>query len=267
VTCTGFLAGERVQLFWGTTGTRSLGSFVADETGAGAGTFQFPETPGGSHVVVARGDTSKRSDDIRVTVKPRAMLSLSTGPKGSRTTVTLTGFKPGELVNVHWFETSSTKTLLGPDLVASQRGTVTFTFTVPASTTGGHKVEGRGGLGSSASAVFTLIGPGTSLPTATRTSTPSPTRTPTRTATPTRTPAATIAPTETETVVAVGSTAPSETPEPTATAAPTETPTPEPTATTIPSATPESTATATEIPIDPEPTIETDAAGEDPPAA
>ena len=158
VACTGFRAGERVQIYWDTTGARALGSFTADGAGAGTGSFAFPEAPGGNHIVVARGDTSKRSVQIPVTVKPRATLSLTSGPKGARTTYILTGFKPGELVDIRWFSSASSSTLLVPNLVASQRGTVIYTFNVPADTAGSHKVEGRGGLKSSASAAFTLTG-------------------------------------------------------------------------------------------------------------
>jgi hypothetical protein len=228
----GFVAGERVDLYWDVTGIRSLGSFIVDDSGAGAGTFAFPEAPGGTHLVVARGETSKRSVVIPVTVKPRALLSLTSGPKGSRTTYTLTGFKPGEQVDIRWFDTSATSTLIAPELVASQRGTVSYTFTAPAATPGGHKVEGRGGLKSSASTTFAVTG-----------RTPAESR-PTRTPSPTRTPAATRTPTPTSTPTTTA----------TATIEPTATPTLEPTAT--PTETLEPTAAATEIPSEPESTTE-----------
>src|SRR6476659_5453181 len=57
VSCTGFTAGETVQVWWdGVNSTiMAYASFTADTNGAGSASFKAPSTAGGTHTVIARG--------------------------------------------------------------------------------------------------------------------------------------------------------------------------------------------------------------------
>lgn len=201
VSCTGFKDGERIRVTWDLPTRSPLGTFTADAGGSGSGSVKIPESPGGAHDVWVVGETSGTKVKLAVVVKARTTLSARSGAVGSRVTVTLRGYVPGELVTISWFATANSSKIIKSELVVSSRGTATVAFSIPAATLGSHKIEGRGLLGSRSAANFTVAGvaPATATPKKTATATPTPSKTPTAIPTPSATPTSTAESTATAT--------------------------------------------------------------------
>lgn len=159
VRCTGFQPNERVDVHWGAVDAPALASFTANEAGEASGTVRIPETTGGSHALWVTGATTSPLE-LGVTVKPRANLNPTAGVSGQKLKVTLRGFQAGESVTIKWYVTPSSSTTIARNLVASELGTVVYTFVVPEATPGEHKIDGRGALGSRATILFTVTGVG-----------------------------------------------------------------------------------------------------------
>ena len=201
ISCTGFAAGERVNLSWDSTRNGTIAAFTAGSTGSGSTRVKVPETPGGSHTLIVKGATSRAQSNVRLTVKPSVALSPKSGNPGTRVTVTMRGFKANEVIDVRWYVTSSRTTTVKRQIVANARGSVTTTFTVPSTATaGGHKIEAVGRNGTKASYTFTVnatrsasVEEPTREPAAEPTAVPR--QRPTRTPVPTETPAPTETPT------------------------------------------------------------------------
>lgn len=159
VTCSGFQTGETVRFTWDSSSGKTLDSETAGDGGAATGKFRAPETPGGAHKIVVSGLSSGGRIDLNVTVKPSVSLSPKTGESGDKVTVTLRGFKAGEIIDLKWYVTSTSTKTVKRGVVASSLGTIKTTFNVPSgAANGSHKVDARGRGGSRAYATFTVSG-------------------------------------------------------------------------------------------------------------
>jgi len=156
---TGFGESEQIRLEWfDTTTASSVLTFVtASADGATTANIVIPDASNGSHKFMATGTTTGASSYLFFVVKAGLTLSPGNGAPGASVTVSLTGYRAGETVNVAWFSTA-TKSSVVASGVASAFGSSTATFTVPTDASiGDHKVEGTGQPSvARASAVFTV---------------------------------------------------------------------------------------------------------------
>jgi len=177
ISCSGFLTGETVGVYWDTTGSTALAQKSAS---GGDITFSvaIPNTSGGSHKAIVRGDSSQKRVTLNLTVNPRIALSPTSGNPRTRLTVNLTGFKAGEIVTVRWYVTSKTTSTIRRSITVSSKGSAGFSFSVPSTATiGKHKVEAAGDQGTNSSTTFTVTGVEPAIvtePTARPTRTPRP---------------------------------------------------------------------------------------------
>jgi hypothetical protein len=212
-TVTGFPPNTAVNVRW--PGGTFLARIITDATGAGSGRFQTQLAPLGDYTISAIGGGVSARTTLRVI--PRIMLAPENeGPPGFRFRVYFYGFAPGERVQVQWYNTAGTSyDVVATITIDPDTGRGSKILYVPATApVGKHLIRGTViGVSRSASAYFTVTGPGIA---AEPTATPSPPGTPTPE--PTATPIPDASPVIEET----------PTPEPTIEVPPAETPTPEP---------------------------------------
>lgn len=281
VSLAGFTPNSAVTVRWqdGTT----LATVNASANGTAQTSFRTPLAPYGDYRVEAE-DEVRRIAQAQLRVIPRVNLAPTSGAAGSQTRVYLYGYAANERVEIRWYETATSYSVLTTLTIASN-GRASRVVTVPAGASlGSHKVMGKViGVARSASLPFTVTAGGAAAsdepsvePTArieaTGTATPTPSdietmaATPPATGTATATPIASATATPTVTVDVVETATPTEIVTPTETASPTETlealpETPaaevdEPAATMIPATEqPAPTATETAFPSDVVPVV------------
>jgi hypothetical protein len=218
VPCTGFLPGETVDIYWKSTATAPIATFVAAGDGSGIASFKAPAATRGTANLIARGRISGRTVVSPVTVTSYLRLTPASGPGGTSVSARVYGFRAGEKICVRRGNPAITITCA---LTADAAGSSpTFSFKLPADEpTGPQTVTATGDQGSSATRTFNVTAQAAE---------------PTVPATPTATPTATTAATPTALIP------PSATPMPTDTDTPVpiDTDTPVPTNTPMPEATP-----------------------------
>jgi hypothetical protein len=223
LTCTGFQSGETVDVFWRSTSTTPIATFVAGPSGSGGVTFKAPAATRGQQNLIVRGRTSSRVVIRPVTVTSYLRLTPASGLGGVTVSAKAYGFKAGEEICVRWTVSPGVTTQITCALVADAVGSsASFSFVVPGDAEiGQHAVVATGDLGSTATRVFNVTGQAAE-----------PTEPPVPTSTPTTAPTATqpVPPTATPTTPPTAT----QPPPPTATPAPTDTPTPTPTETPLP---------------------------------
>jgi hypothetical protein len=144
-----------VRIYWNSPDTSSITSFVSATDGSGQAIVKIPTVPGGQYSLIVKGSRSGRIVTLPVRVKPSLTLSPKSGSRGSGVTVTFRGYQPGEVISLHWYISSTKAKVITRSITASASGTASYTFKVPTdATAGSHKVDGRGALGSRASATF-----------------------------------------------------------------------------------------------------------------
>jgi subtilisin len=151
-TLTGFGATETVNLSW------DGATFSSNSTSAtGRVTFftSVPQGLKGAHTISGTGTTSGLTKSTTYTIQTGVNLNVSSGTVGTSITATLGGFAAGEQVDVRWYDTATTSTVL-QTVAASSLGGGTLTFVVPSATKGAHTVEGAGNQGNLASTTFTV---------------------------------------------------------------------------------------------------------------
>jgi hypothetical protein len=158
LSCRDFQQRERVRLYWDSTGGTSIASFVTDTKGSGATSLKIPNTPGGTHGLIAMGSNSGQVVTMPMVVKTSLSLSPTSGKAGTRVTVTFRGYKAGETIAIYWYVNANKTTAIVKNISASSTGTAKYTFKAPTGTAGEHRVDGRGSLKSRADAKFTLTG-------------------------------------------------------------------------------------------------------------
>lgn len=158
ITCTGFLSEESVGVYWDTTRSASLTSKNASNGGV---TFSvaIPNTSGGTHKAIVRGKMSQQRASLTVVVEPKVSLSPRSGEPRDRVTVTLSGFRAGEVVTVRWYVTASTTKTIRRSIRISSNGSASFGFSVPSTANNGkHKIQAAGDQGTTGSTTFTVTG-------------------------------------------------------------------------------------------------------------
>ncbi len=168
VTGGGFQPGETVQVSFNNT---VVDSPVADTTGTFSTTFSVPRLDPGDYPIEADGQTSGETASATFTIGGASVsLSTQSGDVGASVTATGTGFTPGDTVQLIFNGAQVDSE------TADTNGNVTFIFAVPRAAPGTYLVVLTGRTSGSASASFTVTGPGLT-PVATPTpGTPAPSR-------------------------------------------------------------------------------------------
>jgi hypothetical protein len=146
VTCTGIFATESIDVFWDSTSGKLLASTNAVK-GAIELTIGVPESAGGAHKIIVRGNSSKKQVSKSFTVAPRVALSPSSGDAGSKVSVKLTGFHAGETVSISGTRQETDAELFEPSSPAMAARD--YDHRAATRDGGSHKVEARGGMGAS----------------------------------------------------------------------------------------------------------------------
>ncbi|CAN5540244.1 hypothetical protein BH23CHL2_BH23CHL2_09120 [soil metagenome] len=159
VEVTGFGTGETVRVDWFDTSTSSTTVGTVTTTANGSATLSFvtPDASYGLHWVEATGLDSQLKVKTSFVTTAAVSLSVSEGPVGTSVTVTLTGFRASETINLRWYMSAFSSYQIATGQ-ADAFGNATITFVVPEDAmTGDHKVEGRSAAGyPSAQALFTV---------------------------------------------------------------------------------------------------------------
>jgi len=136
----GFGSSEVVRIFWDSASTTALITPSTTSAGAFSATLTVPQSIAGAHTLIAVGQSSQRTANAPLQIKPALSLSPASGRAGSLVYLTGIGFGRGETVAVSWYPGGK---LLSTG-ASSALGTVTMTFIVPLSTTGSYNVVGYG---------------------------------------------------------------------------------------------------------------------------
>jgi hypothetical protein len=168
VTGTRFQPGEKVEIRWNTAGGTLLGYKTASTSGSISGKVTIPASaaPGTATIVLSQptsGRTGSTSITVSVPVVPTATVNPAVAKRGTVITVTGTGFKPDEVVEIRW--NTPTGTLLGYK-TASSSGGISGKVTVPASAASGNAtiVLRERASGTTASARITIEVPAVTTP-------------------------------------------------------------------------------------------------------
>jgi subtilisin len=136
-----FTPGTRATFRFGGT---FIGGDTIDEEGRGHRNYTLPNMPGGSYEV--KVTNTLKTVTKKVTVAASISANRTSAPVGESVTVTLRGFKAGEVVDV-----KMGSKLVVNDKVVSSSGFGTASFVVPATPGGYYALAATGNKGSSAS--------------------------------------------------------------------------------------------------------------------
>jgi hypothetical protein len=137
----GFYANESVTISYDSTDIQT--GIKADSDGSWSGKFTVPTGSSGTHKVYARGTTTVKTPTAGIEFKLGASLSINktSGEAGTIVTVTGAGFAAKETNIVIIFD-GSTKTEITGN--ASDAGSWTSNYTIPATFGGEHKIDAEG---------------------------------------------------------------------------------------------------------------------------
>ncbi len=167
LSCSGFNAGESIDIYWGSTSTTPKLTVTATSTGKISRSFTIPESDIGNHYIIAKGRTSGKQGAALFNTSASIALSQTSGAVGTTLEVSLRGFGAGESIAVRYFTTTSAYQQV-VTAVASPSGSATAVFSVPASVYGSHKVEAYAqASGSRVSTTFSVGSTMTLLPSTT----------------------------------------------------------------------------------------------------
>jgi hypothetical protein len=156
----GFAPGEQVNVYWDTPLTAPITTALTSGNGTFSATVALLAAVQGAHSLTAVGQASGRSASAALQVQPRVYPGLTSGPSGSVTTLTGTGFGPNELVTGWWG--SPQGTTLGRTSTTAQGSFGALrpiTFTVPNVPPGTYVLGATGAVsGASASTTFLVAG-------------------------------------------------------------------------------------------------------------
>ncbi|MCC6793365.1 MAG: polysaccharide deacetylase family protein, partial [Thermomicrobiales bacterium] len=143
ITCQGFAAGARVNLYWQDLG--KVTSFSVLSTGAGTTTFLIPAAGAGLWRVRA-SDGLGVSAWMTFTVRPPALaLSPAQAPNGASVAMTLSGFRAREQVTIRWYAlTGASFSTLGSATMSAKGGAAVTLIVPKGAGKGGHRVEVAG---------------------------------------------------------------------------------------------------------------------------
>jgi hypothetical protein len=153
-----FTPGEYVDIYFDVNGDENFAEeeWVHDAVVRGDGgfqaTFQVPESYKGVHTVQAQGNTSHYIAEATFTVKPGLMVDPEKGRVGTNVTVTGQGFAEDEQRIELRYYLSGNYTTTAQNISADDHGSWNWTFLVPPSAQGAHRIDAAG-ESSAASAV------------------------------------------------------------------------------------------------------------------
>jgi hypothetical protein len=161
ITGTGFASGEQVNVYWDTPLSSPITSAIVAGDGSFAATLVVPPAISGRHAISAVGASSGRLANAAFQMRPHVYVSAKSGPAGSITILTGTGFGSSETVQGWWGSPQGIG--LGRTSTTSVGSFGTYrpiTVTVPAQPPGTYTL-GASGLttGASASTTFAITGP------------------------------------------------------------------------------------------------------------
>ena len=156
VRCTGFQAGELIELFWGSFNTEPRKIVRASSSGNISTLFEIPISDLGHHYILAGGQSSGKTAAARFSTMPSVALDIRRGQVGSSFNATLRGFSSSEMVELRFYKTDSLVSST-VQVQTSSSGSGTGTVTVPPVPFGAHKVEAVGlASGAKAAATYTV---------------------------------------------------------------------------------------------------------------
>jgi hypothetical protein len=136
-----------------------------DEDGYFIVTFTIPESYKGTHEVLAE-DQEHKSASTNFTVKPGLTVSPVEGPVGTNVTVQGHGFAKNETrIELRYYLNSTNSNPIPGNITANATGNWQWSFQIPVSAMGGHKIDAQGASSSLAQVrdVFFEVTPGISL--------------------------------------------------------------------------------------------------------
>ena len=153
----GFGASESVNVQWVPPGGQpaTMGAVTTSATGAAYTSFTVPEAAAGDYTVQAVGTTSGATSSATYTVIPSVALTIGTGKPAQATTANVRGFASGESVELRWYDTPTSYTVVG-NAVTSALGSATIAFVTPQGANGPHTVEAAGSTGNLASTTYAV---------------------------------------------------------------------------------------------------------------
>jgi hypothetical protein len=161
VTGRGYSPGERVQIYWDSTGSSGtlLTTVTADSLGEISATITTPNAGDGKHLIVGKGVTSgnKPSRSFTVAAPASASISITTtsGQAGTTIPVTGKGYAAGETVDIRWDNSSGS---ILKTITASSSGAFSTQVTIPDDDAGKHLLVGVGRTsGAKPSRSFTIV--------------------------------------------------------------------------------------------------------------
>jgi hypothetical protein len=143
-TGSGFGSGETVDIYLQGVGSAVLVSAQVDSTGAFKAAFLAPESPGGSRLFIALGQSSGRLGAVNFTMNPKLILNPTSGSADSSVSAQGYGFRSLDLVKMYWDNTQDFLGYTKAGVHGTFQDNRAFQFTVPpGASTGLHKVWWR----------------------------------------------------------------------------------------------------------------------------
>jgi hypothetical protein len=156
LSCSGFKAGETVDIYWANTTHAPLKNVKATSGGAVTASVVVPNSDIGNHYVIAKGRSSHKQAAALFITTPSIALSPSRGPVGTSVQMTLRGFSSGEKIEVTYQPGSGRATVV-TTVTATTYGSASVTFAIPRSVYGSRTVKAVGQSSeASASANFSV---------------------------------------------------------------------------------------------------------------
>lgn len=154
VSGSGFAASRTITFrLDGTVLTVSPAVVTSDHTGAFSNvSFIIPSVGGGAHLIRAT-DQDGNFHEVTLTVLTRLSITPTTGTAGTQITVTGSGFAANAPVAITWDNAALSPAV---NTTASATGTISVTFTAPASARGQHAVKAADTSGNSATTNFDI---------------------------------------------------------------------------------------------------------------
>jgi hypothetical protein len=126
-------------------------------------TFTVPESCKGPHTVLAT-DASNKSRSATFTVKPGLTVSPSEGPVGTSVTVEGHGFAGNETnIELRYYLDSSNYQTIAENIEADDEGWWTWSFEIPSSARGNHKIDAEGDSSSTVRDATFRVTPGINI--------------------------------------------------------------------------------------------------------
>jgi hypothetical protein len=159
ITGSGFASSSAVTISFASTAiVTNPAPVITDNVGSFSASFNVPigSTTGsiaGAKVVTAT-DASSHLASTTFTITPIILLNSTSGSTGTAVNATGTGFGPSKIITIKYDGTTQTTT--PATVTTTAYGTFSCTFSIPASSNGGHSVSATDASANTASASFTV---------------------------------------------------------------------------------------------------------------